>query len=48
VQASHIFIKWFDTILSGKHVAVVVMADSNPVRDWIITAYVARTLGEGA
>jgi hypothetical protein len=48
VRASHVFVRWFDTILSGKHVAVVVVTDSHPVRDWVITAYAARRLSEGS
>jgi hypothetical protein len=48
VPASHLFIRWFETILGGKHVAVVVVTDRDPVRDWIVTTYVARRLSVGA
>ena len=48
VRASHVFVRWFDTILSGKHIAVVVITDSHPVRDWVVTTYAARKLGEGS
>ncbi len=47
-KVSRTFARWFDAILDGKHVVVVVVTDSDPIRDWVVTAYVARKLGGGA
>ena len=48
VQASHMFVRWFHAILGGKHVVVVVVTDPHPVRDWVVTAYVAADSAKGA
>jgi hypothetical protein len=45
---ARLFSRWYDTILSGKYVVVVVVSESDPRgRHWIITAYLARKLAEG-
>lgn len=42
------FSRWFDDLLGGKHVVVVVVsALARPGRHWIVTAYIARRLAEG-
>ena len=47
-QGSHMFVRWFDAILGGKHVVVGVVTDPHPVRDWVVPAFVARRLSEGS
>ena len=45
---ARLFSRWFDSVRSGKYVVVVVVSDAGPTeRHWIITAYIARKLGEG-
>ena len=45
---ARLFSRWYDDLLGGKHVVVVVVGDHGPGgRHWIITAYVARRLAEG-
>jgi hypothetical protein len=40
--------KWYDDLRNGRHVVVVVVSEGGATaRHWIITAYIARTLGEG-
>lgn len=46
LSTSRLFVRGFDTIGAGKHIVVVVVTDV-PARDWIVTAYVTRRLGEG-
>lgn len=44
-QNTLLFARWFDSILNGKYIVVVVKTDIEPVeRHWIITAYIARKL----
>jgi hypothetical protein len=46
---ARMFSRWFDAIRGGKHVVVVVVSDpASPRRHWIVTAYLARKLAEGA
>ncbi|QQR80858.1 MAG: hypothetical protein IPJ69_01505 [Deltaproteobacteria bacterium] len=42
-----LFSRWFDDLKNGKHVVVVVVSEEKPVRNWIVTAYIARKLVEG-
>jgi hypothetical protein len=43
-----LFSRWYDTLLGGKHIVVVVVNEAGPVsRHWIVTAYFARKLAEG-
>jgi hypothetical protein len=45
---ARLFSRWFEDIREGKHVVVVIMSEADPSnRHWIITAYLARRLGEG-
>lgn len=44
---ARIFSRWFDKIKGGSHVAVVVVSEMTG-RHWVITAYQARRLVEGA
>ena len=43
-----LFSRWFDDIIGGKHVVVVVVSEVRPRRNWVITAYVVSKLGPGA
>ena len=43
-----LFSRWFDDIIGGKHVVVVVVSEVRPRRNWGITAYVVSKLGPGA
>jgi hypothetical protein len=46
---ARLFSRWFESLRGGKYVVVVVVTDSPPDnRHWIITAYLARKLTEGA
>ena len=40
--------RWFDDIMGGKHVVVVVVSEARPRRLWVITAYVVSKLWQGA
>jgi len=41
--------RWFGDVRGGKHVVVVVVSDAmQGGRHWIVTAYLARHLAEGA
>jgi hypothetical protein len=43
-----LFARWFDSVLTGKYVVVVVVGDRDPVRrHWIVTAYISRRLSGG-
>jgi len=45
---ARIFSRWFDDLLGGKHVVVVVLCSfRSDGRNWIITAYVARRISIG-
>jgi hypothetical protein len=44
---ARLFSRWFDDMMSGKHVVVVVVSESAPVRHWVITAYLVSRLGQG-
>ena len=45
---ARLFSRWYDTLLGGKHIVVVVVNEAGPVsRHWIVTAYFARKLAEG-
>lgn len=47
-QNARLFTKYFDTLRGGKYTVVVIVNDSrNGVRDWIITAYMARKITRG-
>ena len=44
-----LFSRWFADLRGGKHVVVVVVSDATPGgRHWVVTAYLARRLAEGA
>jgi hypothetical protein len=46
--SARIFSRWFDDLMDGKHVVVVVLCSrESRGRNWIITAYVARRLAPG-
>jgi hypothetical protein len=45
---ARLFSKWYDDLLTGKHLVVVVVSEALPKsRDWVVTAYVTRRIPEG-
>jgi hypothetical protein len=44
---ARLFSRWFDDIMGGKHVVVVVVNERRTRRHWVITAYVVSKLGQG-
>ena len=44
---ARLFSRWFDDIMNGKHVVVVVVSEHRTRRHWVITAYVVSKLGQG-
>jgi hypothetical protein len=42
-----LFSRWFDDIMGGKHLVVVVVSEAAARRHWVITAYLVGTLGQG-
>jgi hypothetical protein len=44
---ARLFSRWFDDIIGGKHVVVVVISEVATGRHWMITAYLVRKLGPG-
>jgi hypothetical protein len=43
-----LFSKWYDDLLKGKHLVVVVVSETLPRnRDWVVTAYVTKRIPEG-
>jgi hypothetical protein len=46
--SARLFSRWFDDLLGGKHVVVVVLCSAaSDSRNWIITAYIARSIAVG-
>jgi hypothetical protein len=45
---ANILYRWFDEVLGGKYIAAVVMCgtDEKP-RNWLITAYITRSIPKG-
>ncbi len=47
--ATRLFARWFTDVKGGKFVVVAVVSDPPPQnRHWIVTAYIARKLAQGA
>ncbi|MBI4203079.1 MAG: hypothetical protein HY532_08215 [Chloroflexi bacterium] len=44
---ARLFARWYNELVGGKHVVVVVVSDTSPARHWIITAYVTGSLISG-
>jgi hypothetical protein len=44
---ARLFSRWFDDIMGGKHVVVVVVSEVTGRRHWVITAYLISKLGQG-
>lgn len=45
---ARLFAKWYDDLIRGKYVVVVVVSESQPrERNWIVTAYVTNRIPEG-
>jgi hypothetical protein len=48
MTTARLFSKWYADLRNGRHVVVVVVGEGGTTaRHWIVTAYTARTLGEG-
>jgi hypothetical protein len=48
MTTARLFSKWYTDLRDGRHVVVVVVGEGGTTaRHWIVTAYIARTLGEG-
>jgi hypothetical protein len=48
MATARLFSKWYTDLRSGRHVVVVVVNEGGATaRHWIVTAYIARSLGEG-
>jgi hypothetical protein len=48
MTTARLFSKWYTDLRNGRHVVVVVVGEGGTTaRHWIVTAYTARTLGEG-
>jgi len=48
MATARLFSKWYNDLRNGRHVVVVVVSEGGATaRHWIITAYIARSLGEG-
>jgi hypothetical protein len=45
---ARLFSKWYNDLLKGKHVVMVVVSDAQPKdRNWIVTAYITTKITEG-
>ena len=45
---ARLFSKWYDDLVKGKHLVVVVVSEALPKsRDWVVKAYVTRRIPEG-
>ena len=45
---ARLFSKWYDDLVKGKHLVVVVVSEALPKsRDWVVTAYLTRRIPEG-
>lgn len=45
---ARLFAKWYDDLLKGKHLVVVVVSEAGPkIRNWVVTAYATRKIPEG-
>jgi hypothetical protein len=45
---ARLFAKWYDDLLKGKHIVVVVVSEIHPRdRNWIVTAYITAKIAEG-
>jgi hypothetical protein len=45
---ARLFAKWYDDLLRGKYVVVVVVSEAQPrAQNWIVTAYVTSKIAEG-
>lgn len=42
-----IFSKWFTSIRTGRFLIVIIIAESDPTRFWIVTTYTARKITGG-
>ena len=45
---ARLFSRWFAEVRGGKHLVVVVLSQgTESLRNWVVTAYLARRLAEG-
>src|SRR5688572_21372889 len=42
-----VFSRWYDQLRTGKYFRVVVVRDSEPPRDWIVTTHLSDSLPRG-
>jgi hypothetical protein len=42
-----LFSKWFTSIRKGRFLIVIIIAEANPQRFWVVTAYTARKITGG-
>lgn len=47
MENARLFSRWYDIIAGGKYVVVVVVADEDAKRTWVVTAYIARRTAGG-
>jgi hypothetical protein len=47
MATARLFSRWFDDIMGGKRVVVVVVSEAGATRHAVITAYLVRKLGPG-
>lgn len=48
MATARLFSKWYNDLRTGRHVVVIVVSEGGvTARHWIVTAYIARSLGEG-
>ena len=45
---ARLFAKWYDDLVRGKHLVVVVVSEAKPKsRNWVVTAYMTKKIAEG-
>ena len=48
MTTARLFSQWYNDLRNGRHVVVVVVSEGGTTaRHWTVTAYIARSLGEG-
>lgn len=47
IAYARILSRYFEDVMGGKHIVVVVISEVAPSRHWVVTAYLARRLSGG-
>ena len=48
MTTARLFSRWYNDLRNGRHVVVVVVSEGGvTARHWVVTAYIAGSLGEG-